>query len=99
MQAIKSDPQYAEDYSEMVDQFRRQLLQSFSDADRITIFRDLPGGYKVNAFAVGTMIALASVIIVCGKPERLDEMFKHLEACWPMARAEAEKILKRVEHA
>jgi len=85
-------------FSEIAERFHNELLASWMAADRITSFRELSDGDKLEALLAGTLTSLIEIAFSGIKEDREDFIKYLTESCIPMAREiamENEKLTRR----
>lgn len=85
----------ADPYQIMCEYFRRQVIELYAEADRITVFRDLPEHRKIGAFMVGVTTGLIGVPFVLTKREGHELVIQGLINSLPDCRWQAESIMRK----
>ena len=82
----------ADPFQAMSDLFRRQVIQFVLEAERITIYRDLPADQKLGAIISGTFTGAICAAFAMITPEGRDAIMEYAEECVPHARLQAENM-------
>lgn len=83
----------ADPYQIMCEHFRRQVIELYAEADRITVFRDLPEHRKIGAFMVGVTTGLIGVPFVLIKRTGHELVMQGIVSSLPACRQQAESIM------
>lgn len=94
--APQLSPEMKAIHDEMSDQFRLGIQRAFLEADKITIYRELPTSIQMSAFMGGTMTGVATVLLGMAKPSTRDEVWHHIVSSLPMIREQAERLIEQM---
>lgn len=83
-----SDP-----YDIMTEHFRVTVSKTLRDAEKITIWRDMPASEQMAAFAGGVMVGLIGSLFAINKPEARDAIYGVIVDSLPQVREQAAELV------
>ena len=83
------------EWQAMEQTFRKQVIGMASDALKVTIYRDLPKSEQIEALIAGVMTGMMCACFSALKPENYPTIEEYVTHCVPVARSNAEELLRR----
>lgn len=81
-------------YDAMCENFRIQVAEMASKAQRIAIYRDMPPERQLSAFMAGVLTGMIGVCFVSIRDEGREVMMEGIKQAMPFARQQAEDIIR-----
>jgi hypothetical protein len=76
----------------VADMFRRQVTQLALNADKVTLYREMPSQRQLECFVAGALTGIVGVAFAHVKPEGYDAIMSYIADCLPFARIQAEGV-------
>jgi hypothetical protein len=83
------------EWQAMEQTFRKQVIGMASDALKVTIYRDLSKSEQIECLMAGMMTGLMCSCLAAVKPETYQIIEEYMARCVPVARANAEELLRK----
>jgi len=95
--ALDVSPEHADAYSEMCNQFKHAVLVQYSAASKLTIMRELPVAYQLNAVIVGSIVGALVPLLSMTKPSgdalAMETFADRLPEIFAQARKTADEVM------
>jgi len=83
-----------DDFDAMAESFRIHVTRMILEARSAAVFRDLPPTRQIECFMAGVATGLVGVCLTCVEEQGWDEMMEFISNYLPLARQNAEEIIR-----